>query len=102
MRTFKIIIIFIAALLVGGTIGFFTTGFVTYGSIGKQTSFNYDPSVPTPVESLKIQADIGKINFQYNTSNLAHYATVDVDISISGLFMETKDYTAFFVPDTEW
>ncbi|MHA1191778.1 MAG: hypothetical protein ACTSP9_05715 [Promethearchaeota archaeon] len=102
MRTYKIVIIFIAALIVGGTIGFFTTGFVTSGSIGKQVSFNYDPSVPTPVESLKIQTDIGKINFQYNTSNLVHYATVDVDISISGLFMEGKDYTAFFVPDTEW
>lgn len=102
MRTYKIAIIFIAALLVGGTIGFFITGFVTSGSIEKSISFNYDPSVPSPIESLKIQTDMGKINFQYNTSNLVHYATVDVDIRISGLFMEGKDYTAFFVPDTEW
>lgn len=102
MRIYKIAIIFISALLVGGTIGFFITGFVTSGSIAKSASYNYDPSVPLPIESLKMQADIGKINFQYNKSNLAHYATIDVDIRISGLFMEAKDYTAFFVPDTEW
>ncbi len=98
MRKYKIVLILIGALIIGGTFGFF----LTFGSIGKQISFNYDPSVPSPIESLKIQTDIGKINIQYNTSNLAHYATVDVDISISGLFMEGKDYTAFFVSDTEW
>ncbi|MBY9004281.1 MAG: hypothetical protein KGD73_09945 [Candidatus Lokiarchaeota archaeon] len=102
MRTYKIVIIFISALLVGGTIGFFSTGVMTSGSINQHSSYTYDPSVPSPVESLKIQTDIGKINFQYNTSNLAHLATVDVDIKISGLFMEGKDYTAFFNPETEW
>ena len=102
MRLYKTVIIFIAALLVGGTIGFFITGFVTSGSIEKNTTFNYAPSVPSSPESLKIQTDIGKINFQYNTSNSAHYATVDVAIKISGLFMEMKDYTAFFNPESEW
>ena len=102
MRKYKIIIIFIVALIAGGTIGFFVNGVFTSGSIEKQTSFNYDPSVPSPIESLKIQADIGNINFKYNTSNMPYYATVDVDIRVFGLFMEGKDYTAFFNTDTEW
>ncbi|MHA1457981.1 MAG: hypothetical protein ACTSR5_18745 [Promethearchaeota archaeon] len=92
MRKYKIVIIFIVALIAGGTIGFFVNGVFTSGSIEKHSSFNYDPSVPSPIESLKIQADIGNINFKYNTSNVPYY----------GLFMEGKDYTAFFVPDTEW
>jgi hypothetical protein len=102
MKLYKTLIIFIAALLVGGTIGFFITGVATSGSIEKGATFNYNPSVPSSVESLQIQTDIGKINFKYNSSNTAHYAVVDVDIQIFGLFMQGKDYTAFFIPDTEW
>ena len=72
MRTYKIVLIFISALIIGGIIGFFTTGFATAGSVTKEATFYYEPSSPDPIESLNITCDIGKINIQYNSLAFRH------------------------------
>ena len=102
MRTYKIALIFIIALIVGGTIGFFSTGFLTASSVTKEATFYYEPSSPDPIESLNISCDIGKINVQYNSSNTPYYAKIDVDIEIAGLFMQGKSYTDFFTEESNW
>lgn len=102
MRTYKIVLIFISALIVGGTIGFFTTGYLTAGSVTKTTTFYYEPSSPDPIESLDVSCDIGKIVIQYNSSNTPYYAEIDVNIEMSGLFMQGKSYTDFFTEESNW
>jgi hypothetical protein len=102
MRSYIIALIFVSVLIVGGTIGFFVTGFVTAGSVKKSTTFYYDPSSPDPIESLGIYSDLGEVSVQYNSSNTPHYATIDVNIEIGGLFMQGKSYTDFFTAESNW
>jgi hypothetical protein len=102
MKSYIIALIVVGALVVGGTIGFFVTGFVTAGSVNESTTFYYDPSSPDPIESLDLYTDIGDVSIQYNTSNTPHYAEIDVNIDISGLFMQGKSYTAFFTDESTW
>jgi hypothetical protein len=102
MRSYIIALIAIGALIVGGTIGFFVTGFVTAGSVKKSATFYYDPTSPVAIESLDLYSDIGDVSIKYNTSNTPHYAEIDVNIEINGLFMQDKSYTAFFTEESNW
>ena len=102
MRNYNKAIIIIAALLVGGGIGFIITGFVTAGSIEYSFNFTYEPISPDPIEDLTFNVGIGKILFKYNTTPTTSYAKIDVDIEITGLYMEGKNYKNFFHPSSEW
>jgi hypothetical protein len=102
MRSYIIALIVVSALIVGGTAGFFITGFVTAGSVNKSSTFYYDPASPDPIESLDLYSDIGDVSIQYNTSNTPHYAEIDVNVEINGLFMQGKSYTAFFTDESNW
>ncbi len=102
LRNYKIALIVISALIVGGGIGFVVTGFATAGSIDVSFSFQYEPSSPDPIEDLSINADIGKIIVKYNTTATPYFAEIDVNLKITGLFMSYKNYTDFFKPHTEW
>lgn len=102
MRNYKIALIIAALLIVGGGIGFVVFGFVSAGTIEKTDSFTYEPSSPASIENLTVNADIGKILFKYNTTPTLLYAKIDVDIEITGLYMEGKTYLDFLNPSTEW
>ncbi|TET05704.1 MAG: hypothetical protein E3J90_00185 [Promethearchaeota archaeon] len=102
MRNYKIALIIAIVLLVGGGVGFVITGFVSAGSIENSFNFTYEPSSPDPIEELTFNVDIGKILFMYNTTPTTAYAEIDVDIEVTGLYMEGKTYTNFFNPSTEW
>jgi DUF4097 and DUF4098 domain-containing protein YvlB len=102
MRSYKIAIIVAVVLLGGAGLGFVITGFATAGVIEYDHNITYDPASPDPIEDLKINADIGKIIVQYNSSATLHYADINVNIKISGLFMSGKPYTNFFSPSSEW
>ena len=102
MRNYNKAIIIIAALLVGGGIGFIITGFVTAGSIKNSFIFAYEPNSPDPIEDLTFNVDIGTLLFKYNTSSTTSYAKIEVDIEVTGLYMEGKTYLDFFHPSTEW
>ncbi|GAG82575.1 unnamed protein product, partial [marine sediment metagenome] len=102
LRNYKITLIVISALIVGGGIGFIVTGFTTAGSIEVSFGFQYEPSSPDPIEDLSINADIGKIIVKYNTTTTPYFAEIDVNLKIAGLFMEGKTYLDFFSPSTEW
>ena len=102
MKNYKIALIVISALIVGGGLGFVVTGFATAGSIDESFSFQYEPSSPAPIEDLSINADIGKIIVKYNTTVTSDFAKIDVDLKIAGLFTSYKSYLDFFSPSTEW
>ena len=102
MKNYNIAII-VAAVLLGGTaIGFFTTGFATAGVVTYDQNFSYEPISPDPIEDLTINTDIGSIFIQYNSSAMSHYADIDVNLKITGLFMAGKNYTYFYHPSSEW
>ena len=46
MRNYNKVLIIVAALLVGGSIGFVAYGFVAAGSIEDSFNFTYEPSSP--------------------------------------------------------
>ena len=102
MRNYNKALIIGAVLLVGGGLGFIMYGFGAAGSIEKTEGFTYNPSSPDAIEELTLNVDIGKILFKYNTSSMTSYAKIDVDIEITGLYMEGKTYSNFFNPSTEW
>ena len=102
MRNYNKVLIIVAALLVGGSIGFVSYGFVTAGSIEDSFNFTYEPSSPDSVEDLTFNANIASILFKYNTSPTTLYANIDVEIEVTGLYMEGKTYLDFFHPSTEW
>ena len=102
MRNYKIALILLVALIVGGGLGFVIYGFVASGSIENSFNFTYEPSSPDPIEDLTFNVDIGKILFTYNTSPTTSYAKIDVNIEIAGLYMEGKTYLNFFNPSAEW
>ena len=102
MRNYNKALIIVAALIVGGGIGFVITGFVTSGSIEDSFNFTYEPISPDPVEDLTFNVDLGSILFKYNTSPTASFAKIDVNMKITGLYMAGKTYLNFFHPSTQW
>jgi hypothetical protein len=102
LRNYKIALIVISALIVGGGIGFIVTGVTTAGSIDVSFNFQYEPSSPDPIEDLSLNADIGKIIVKYNTTATPYFAEFDVNLKVAGLFMSGKTYLDFFNPSTEW
>lgn len=102
MRNYKIALIIVSTLIVGGGLGFVITGFATSGNIEDSFAFLYEPSSPDPIEDLSINTDIGKTIIKYNTTSTPYYAKIDVDLKIAGLFMSGKTYLNFFKLSTEW
>lgn len=102
MKNYKIALIIAVALIVGGGLGFVIYGFVASGSIENSFNFTYEPSSPDPIEDLTFNVDIGEILFKYNTSPTTSYAKIDVEIEVTGLYMEGKTYLDFFHPSTDW
>jgi len=102
MRNYNKALIIGAVLLLGGGLGFIMYGFSATGSIEKTESFIYDPNSPDLIEELTFNVDLGSLLFKYNTSPATSYAKIDVNIEISGLYMEGKTYQNFFTPSIEW
>lgn len=102
MKSYQIAIIFVAAIIVGGVIGFFTVGFTSAGTIDESYNFVCQQSSPSPIEDLNLNVDIGRLVIGYNTSNTDLYVDLKVDLEISGLYMADKVYTNFFTPSSQW
>ncbi|MHA2289317.1 MAG: hypothetical protein ACXABG_11085 [Promethearchaeota archaeon] len=102
MRNYNKALLIVAILLVGGAVGFVAFGVSSVGSIENSFNFTYDPSSPDPIEALDFNVDIGSILFKYNSSPTSHYAEIDVDMEISGWYMEGKTYLDFFHTSTDW
>jgi DUF4097 and DUF4098 domain-containing protein YvlB len=102
MRNYNKALLIVAILLVGGAVGFFVFGSMTAGSIDDSFNFTYEPSSPDLVEALIFNVDIGSLHFKYNTSPTNLYADIDVEMEITGWYMEGKTYLDFFQLSTGW
>ncbi|MBY9013919.1 MAG: hypothetical protein KGD70_16230, partial [Candidatus Lokiarchaeota archaeon] len=102
MRNYNKALLIVAVLLVGGGVGFLVFGSMTAGNIDDSFNFTYEPSSPDLVEALTFNVDIGSLLFKYNTSPTSLYADIDVDMEISGWYMEGKTYLDFFQPSASW
>jgi hypothetical protein len=100
-KNIKVLIIALVAILGGGALGFFITGFATSGTISNSFTFTYQ-NIPLSIEDLNLNVDIGDLDIKYNVSNTPYIAKIDVDLTISGLYMTGRQYTDFFKPAAEW
>ncbi|MHA2397363.1 MAG: hypothetical protein ACXADU_00555 [Promethearchaeota archaeon] len=97
-KDFKIIIIAVAVLLVGGGTIFGTVVFLTWGEYNFSDTYLYDPGVPSPIEDVSFSCDIGAISIHYNTTPTDNVVKIDLTISVKGGFVEGKTFSDFFQP----
>ncbi|MHA2473451.1 MAG: hypothetical protein ACXAES_09480 [Promethearchaeota archaeon] len=97
-KDFKIIIIAVAVLLVGGGTIFGTIIFLTWGEYNFSDTYIYDPGVPSPIEDVSFSCDVGAISIHYNTTPTDNVVKIDLTISVNGGFVEGKTFSDFFQP----
>jgi len=102
MRNYNKALLIVAILIVGGGVGFVVFGATTVGSIEDSFNITYESSSPEPNEALKFNVDIGSLIFKYNTSPTIYHAEIDIDMEISGWYIEGKTYLDFFHSSTGW
>ncbi|NVM19925.1 MAG: hypothetical protein HWN80_19650 [Candidatus Lokiarchaeota archaeon] len=102
MRNYNKALLIVAILLVGGGVGFFVFGAASAGSIEDSFNITYEHGPPNTAEVLTFNVDIGSLIFKYNTSPTTYFAEIDVDMEITGWYMEGKTYLDFFHPSTDW
>lgn len=100
-RKTRIILIIVAACIVTGGTAFGVVVAATWGEYEYAESYYYKPGVPSPVERLNFNSDIGQINIKYNSTPTDFYTEVDLDIKIVGGFVAGKVFSDFFHP-IEW
>ena len=97
-RSLKIVLVIVAACLVTGGTAFGAVVWATWGEFDYEQTFYYTPGVPSPIESLDINSDIGAIIIQYNATPTDNYAKIDLDIKVKGGFVAGKSFLNFFEP----
>ncbi|UCD00944.1 MAG: hypothetical protein JSV23_08670 [Promethearchaeota archaeon] len=100
IRSTKIILIIAAAIVLGGASIFGIIVFVNWGTFEYSNTYYYQ-GVPSPVEILSLNSDIGAININYNSTPTDYIVKVDLDIRIDGGFVAGKAYSDFF-EDVVW
>ena len=78
--------------------GFFVIGFMTQGVYEDSFTYYYNLASPASIEECIIYGDTAGINIQYNSTPVDYIVKVDVDISVSGLFVSGKSYENFYNP----
>ena len=94
----KIGLLLLSIIIVGGGAIFGIIIAATWDEFNDFYTFYYKPETPNPIEAIKVNADIGKINIKYNSTPTDYYAKIDVDISLKGAFMKGKSFSDFFKP----
>jgi len=98
IRSQKIILIVVAAVLVASAGVFGIVVFVTWGDYEYSDTFYYKPGSPSLIEVLNIECDTATINIKYNKTPTDFYAKIDLDLKVSGAYVEGKSYSDFFKP----
>ena len=94
----KIALLIISIIIVGGGVTFGLLMVITSGKFEDSYKFSYNPDTPSPIESIKINSDIGNINIRYNSTPMDHYMDLDVDILVRGPLVEGKSFSDIFKP----
>jgi len=102
-KTIKALIIVITisfSIIVSVPILILSTALSSYGRISKSLFYYYNPSEPTFIKELNINADIGEIEIRYITESSEYYAKVEVKIEMLGEGLASKSYLNYF--KIEW
>jgi len=97
-RSHKIVLIVVAACLVTGGTAAGVLVFATWGALDYENSYYYNPSIPSPIERININCDIGAVIINYNKTPTDYYAQVDLDIHIEGILVKGSSLSDFFYP----
>ena len=98
MRSRNIVFLIIAGILVSGGVAFGLIMFINWGEYSYSNDYYYDPGIPSSMEQVNFSCDVGNINIKYNTTPTNYAVKLDLDIKVSGGFVEGKSFSDFFKP----
>ena len=98
MRSRNIVFLIIAGILVSSGVGFGIVMFVNWGEYAYSNDYLYDPGIPSSLEKVSFSCDVGSINIKYNTTPTNYAVKLELDIKVSGGFVEGKAFSDFFKP----
>jgi hypothetical protein len=97
-KPLKIILIAAAVLIVGGGTTFGIVISLTWGEYAYSDTYFYDPGVPSSIEKIDFNCDIGAITINYNSTPTNEVVKVELSINIKGGFVQGKTFSDFFHP----
>ncbi|MFX1591863.1 MAG: hypothetical protein ACFFB6_05550 [Promethearchaeota archaeon] len=97
-RVHRIVLIVVAACIVTGGTAFGVLIFGTWGTLDYENNYYYNPSIPSPIERININCDIGTVIIKYNNTPTNFYAQVDLGIHIEGILVKGSSLLDFFHP----
>jgi hypothetical protein len=97
-KGFKIVLLILSIIIVGGGTIFGIIIAATWDEFTDSYTFFYKPEIPNPIEAIKVNTDIGKINIMYNSTPTDYYTKISVDISLKGALVKGKSFSDFFKP----
>jgi hypothetical protein len=65
---------------------------ISYDTINESCSFFYQPSSPSPIEKLYINADEGNVEIRYVDPTIDYYVLIEVNIELRGKDLAKKTY----------
>jgi len=92
------VLIVVAACLVTGGTAAGVLVFSTWGTLDYENSYYYNPSIPSPIERINMNCEIGAVIINYNKTPTDYYAQVDLDIHIEGILVKGSSFSDFFNP----
>lgn len=98
IRSQKIILIIVAVVLVGSAGIFGIIVVATWGDYEYSNTYFYKPGSPSLIEVLNVESDTATINIKYNTTPTDFYAKIDLELKVSGAYVEGKSFSDFFKP----
>jgi len=100
IKKYVVIFVFISLIsfgfIVAIPIGILSINFSTYDAINETFSFEYLPEIPSSVERLDLNVDIGDIEIRYVDPLVDYLARIVVDIEMAGSGLEGKNYSDYF------
>ena len=68
----------------------------SYSILNRSYSYRYEPSTPSPIEKLYINADEANIEIRYIDPEVDYYSMIEVNLMMSGVNLARKSYADYF------
>jgi hypothetical protein len=94
---FPLFVIIGFSLIIAIPIGVLSDNLSTYDIYDNSYSYEYNPDVPSAIESLNLNIELGNVEIKYVDPPVDYYAKIDVYIKMLGPGLAGKDCFDFFV-----